>query len=94
MAKGNNIKSGKKPLTDRQKKKRLDSFLIDDPDSYSIDYCWRAFLINREIRGNSKASLEAYKRFYKKFCSMFSVLENGARELGLMLKNRTALKLF
>jgi len=83
MAKGNNIKSGKKPLTDRQKKKRLDSFLIDDPDSYSIDYCWRAFLINREIRGNSKASLEAYKRFYKKFCSMFSVLENGANPADL-----------
>ncbi len=72
-----NIRKSKKPLTDLQKKARLDSFLVDDPDTYSIDYCWGEFIVERETRGNSKASLDAYKRFYKKYCAMLSLDADG-----------------
>ena len=71
------IRKKKKPLSDREKIARLDSFLIDDPDAYSIDYCWGEFILDRELRGNSKASLDAYKRFYKKFCAMLGEIEEG-----------------
>ena len=68
MGKGN-IKNKRKNLTPDQKKKRLDT-LNSDVDEYTIDYCWKAFMVNRETRGNTQASLDAYRRFYKKLCAV------------------------
>ena len=68
MGKGN-IKNKRKNLTPDQKKKRLDT-LNSDVDEYTIEYCWLAFMVNRETRGNTPASLDAYRRFYKKLCAV------------------------
>lgn len=68
MGKGN-IKNKRKNLTPDQKKKRLDT-LHSDVDEYTIEYCWLAFMVNRETRGNTQATLDAYRRFYKKLCAV------------------------
>ena len=60
----------KKDLTPEQKKTRLDKKYKDDDNEYTIDYCWKSFIVNRMTRGNAEASLAAYKRFYKKLCEM------------------------
>ena len=73
----NNITTKKKPLSEKQKKRRLDSILVDDSNSFTVEYCWKAFMTNRIVRGNTKASLDAYRRFYKKFCAMFPIDEEG-----------------
>ena len=68
MGKGN-IKNKGRNLTPDQKKKRLDT-LNSDVDEYTIEYCWLAFMVNRETRGNTRATLDAYRRFYKKLCAV------------------------
>lgn len=74
-----NITGKKRKLTPEQKKTRLDKRLIDDDNEYTVDYCWKAFLVNRMTKGNAEASLDAYRRFYKKFCAMIpSSIESGA----------------
>lgn len=65
-----NITTKKKNLTYEQKRQRLDKQFIDDDNEYTIDYCWKSFIVNRRVRGNAEASLEAYRRFYKKLCAM------------------------
>ena len=65
-----NITGKKKNLTSAQKKARLDKRVTEDENEYTIDYCWSAFLVNRKSKGNTEASLDAYRRFYKKFCAM------------------------
>lgn len=72
-----NIRTNKKNLTPDQKKKRLDVRYTDDPDEFTLDHCWTAFLVNREIRGNTKASIDAYKRFYKKLCAVIPPDDTG-----------------
>lgn len=76
MASGN-IKRKQKKLSPDQKKERLDKHLIDDPDEYTIDYCWKAFIVNRMTRGCSDSSLDAYRRFYKKFINMLPIDEEN-----------------
>lgn len=78
-----NIVSKKKNLTPQQKKTRLDKRFVDDEKEYNIDYCWKAFIVNRRTRGNAEASLEAYRRFYKKLCEMLP----PDPETGLGVKN-------
>ena len=68
MGKGN-IRNKRKNLTPDQKKKRLDT-LNSDVEEYTIEYCWLAFMVNRETRGNTKPTLDAYRRFYKKLCAV------------------------
>ncbi len=70
-----NIKNRRRGLTPAQKQDRLNRLDSHDSTEYSIDYCWKAFMVNRELRGNTEASLDAYKRFYKKLCAM-TVPEN------------------
>ena len=64
------ITSKKKKLTPEQKKTRLDKQFRDDDNEYTIDYCWKSFIVNRITRGNTEASIAAYRRFYKKLCAM------------------------
>lgn len=64
------ITKQKKNTTPEQKKTRLDKRYIDAENEYTIGHCWAAFMTNRKIRGNVEASLDAYRRFYKKLCAM------------------------
>lgn len=75
-----NIQGKKRNLTVSQKKERLDKRFVNDENDYSIDYCWKAFIVNRMTRGNTKASLDAYKRFYKKLGASCVLLQNTTEE--------------
>lgn len=66
-----NIRTKKKNLTPEEKKIRLEKPFHDDPDEQTVDYCWKAFIVNRMVRGCTEDSLNAYRRFYKKFSTMF-----------------------
>ncbi len=70
MGKKRITENKRKNLTPEQKKTRLDKKFVDDDNEYNIDYCWKAFIVNRMTRGNTEASLAAYRRFYKKLCAM------------------------
>lgn len=83
MRKSNIMASKKKQLTPDQKKTRLDKRFVDDDNEYTVEYCWKAFIVNRQTRGNSEASLDAYRRFYKKLCAMIA----PDPETGLGVKN-------
>lgn len=48
----------------------------DDCD-YDTDYCFTSFLIVQEEKGNSKATLDFYKRFYKRYTESKMYLLKG-----------------
>ncbi len=76
MGKGN-IRSKSKAITPEQRKNRLDNKFIDDPDEQTIDFCWKCFIVDRRARQNTEASLDAYRRFYKKLSTMIPLNEEG-----------------
>ena len=51
------ITKQKKNLTPEQKKTRLDKRYKDDSSEYTIGHCWSAFIVNRQVRGNTEASI-------------------------------------
>lgn len=67
----------KKSLTPTQKKIRDAQRYTEDPDAYTIEECWSFFIVNRRARQNAEASLDAYKRFYKKLSTMIPPDEHG-----------------
>lgn len=60
------ITSNKKPLTDEQKKEKLDKQITEFTNEYFIDYCFNHFLLEQRTKGNTKATIDFYKRFYIK----------------------------
>lgn len=71
------ITSSKKPLTTEQKKQKLAKKLQDWESDYSVDYCFSAFLVKQQEKGNSKATISFYQRFYVKYSKF---LENTLQE--------------
>lgn len=61
------ITTSKKPLTTEEKKRRLDKQYSEYENKFMLDYCFTGFLISRVEKGNSKATVSFYKRFFVKF---------------------------
>lgn len=54
-------------LTPAQKNERLERrFGEFDRDSVSIHHAWLGFIVEQKAKGNSKATIDFYNRFYKK----------------------------
>lgn len=65
----------KRNLTPAQKYERLDRQYSDfTSGSISIYHAWLGFLVDQKTRGNSKATVDYYNRFYKKFKSYIDTL--------------------
>ena len=59
--------SQKKTLTPAQKYERLDIEYSDfTGGSISIHHAWSQFIVEQKAKGNSKATIDFYNRFYKK----------------------------
>lgn len=80
MAEGRKKITQNKTVSTETKKRRLASKLdIDryDKCEYDTEYCFNGFLIEQVEKGNSKATIQFYQRFYKKYteCKMY-LLQN------------------
>lgn len=59
--------TARKPLTHDEKLERLDRQYSDVlGGSISIHHAWLNFIVEQGLKGNSKATIDYYKRFYKK----------------------------
>ena len=59
--------SSKRNLTQAEKYERLDRQYSDFVGSkISINYAWLGFIVDQKTKGNSKATIDYYNRFYKK----------------------------
>ena len=59
--------STKKNLTPAQKYERLDRQYSDfTGGAISIHHAWLGFIVEQRSKGNSKATIDYYNRFYKK----------------------------
>lgn len=59
-----------KNISTETKQRRIENDLTEYTEKdyeYTIDYCFKEFLFNQEEKGNSPATIDYYKRFYKKF---------------------------
>lgn len=59
--------STKKNLTNEQKKDRIERQLGDYASDIVIEHAWLGFIVEQNAKGNSPATLDFYRRFYKKF---------------------------
>lgn len=65
----------KRNLTPAQKYERLDRQYSDFTNSsISVYHAWLGFLVDQKTRGNSKATVDYYNRFYKKLKSYIDTL--------------------
>ena len=76
----------KKPLTPEEKRKKLalqsTKFKTkNSPDFYSISTCWQYFLFAQLSKGNSKATINFYESFYKKFCKFLEAYPPNGGQL-------------
>ena len=67
MAGKQRITSSKKTPSKEVKKQRLEKKWEEWNSDYDVYYCWLGFIVWQQEKGNSKATLDFYKRFYKKF---------------------------
>lgn len=65
------ITNTKKPLGYKEKRQRLDRQHKEyDQGEYTIDYAWKHFMTYQYAKSASPATIDYYRRFYKKFISM------------------------
>ena len=68
--------TSKKRMTPAQKYERLDRRYSDfTAGAISIHNAWLGFMVEQEAKGNSKATLDYYRRFYKKLKAFTDKLE-------------------
>lgn len=61
------LSAKKKVLTPDEKKARLEKRYTEwDGSEISVKHAWLRFIVNQHNKGNSKATLDYYSRFYKK----------------------------
>lgn len=62
------IATKKKVSTPEERRRRLEKEHTEwTGEEYSVSYAWSRFMVIQINKGNSKATLDYYKRFYKKF---------------------------
>ena len=72
------ITSKKKVLTTDEKRRILINEVTEwDGSEYTIDYAWSRFMVIQINRGNSKATLDYYRRFYVKFQAYLNALDKN-----------------
>lgn len=68
MAERKRITSTKRAAPTREdKKRRLEKKWQEWNQDYDCQYCWNGFMVEQLEKGNSKATLDFYRRFFKKF---------------------------
>ena len=61
-------------LTPAQKNERLERrFGEFDSNSVSIHHAWLGFIVEQKAKGNSKATIDFYNRFYKKLKAFIEI---------------------
>ncbi len=71
----------KRKMTPAQKYERLDRRYSDfTAGAISIDHAWLGFMVEQEAKGNSKATLDYYRRFFKKLKAFTATLEQDGAE--------------
>ena len=69
------ITSKKKNVSPEVRRKRLEKEHTEwTGEEYSVRYGWLRFMVIQQNKGNSKATLDYYRRFYKKFVEYLSNL--------------------
>ena len=72
------ITSQKKQPTPEQKKKRLEKQFSDwTGNEITVEHAFLTFIIEQEQRGNSKATLDFYRRMYKKLIAHLDTINKG-----------------
>ncbi len=61
------ITGSKKPLSHEDKQRKLKAQIQEWDRSYMCDYCFSSFIVAQMEKGNSKQTIDFYKRFFKKF---------------------------
>lgn len=73
--------TSRKKMTPAQKYERLDRRYSDfTAGAISIHNAWLGFMVEQEAKGNSKATLDYYRRFYKKLKAFTDKLEADGTE--------------
>lgn len=77
-------KIGSKPkqATPEQKKARIERNNTEWEESdfqYTVEYCYLLFIVDRQARGSTKPTLDAYERMYKKLDAHLTQLGAGAK---------------
>lgn len=47
---------------------------------FTVNYCFSEFMVYQEEKGNSKATLDYYRRFYVKFCKFFESIKSDVKD--------------
>lgn len=69
------LTSKKKVLTKEEKAQRLERRYTEwNGSEYTIDHAWLRFMVNQQNKGNSKATLDFYRRFYKKLVKYLNTI--------------------
>lgn len=75
------LTSKKKVLTTEEKRARLEKKYVEwDGSEYTVRDAWLRFYVNQSNKGNSKATIDFYKRFYKKLLKYLDDITDGAGE--------------
>jgi integrase/recombinase XerD len=66
-------------LSQAEKYERLDRQYSDFVGSkVTVHYAWLGFIVEQQTKGNSKATVDYYNRFYKKLCSFLVDIKSPA----------------
>lgn len=60
--------------------KRLTEDFTEEELNYSIEFCWLDFMWQQQTKGNAKATIDYYNRFYKKFSSFIESLNTTTKD--------------
>ena len=73
----------RKNITLEEKQQQIANNLTDFTEEdyqFTVNYVFLEFLVHQEEKGNSQATIDYYKRFYKKFSSFLSSIESDVKE--------------
>lgn len=74
------IGTKKKQATPEQKRQRIEANHTEWEELdylYTVEYCYRLFMVDRQARGSTKPTLDAYARMYKKLDAHLLQLGGG-----------------
>lgn len=86
--------SSKRKLTTAEKYERLDRQYSDFTGSpISVHFAWLEFIVDQKMKGNSKATIDYYDRFYKKLKSYIESLGTTTEETPIEFIEDDAIRL-
>lgn len=83
------------PISEAKKILQLEERLAEwTGKEYTIKYCYLGFRVKQEEKGNSKATIDFYDRFYKKLCNYLATVDTNAEECPINILTIEGTQLF